>query len=151
MPGAGEPAPRGRRPVRIAGTASTEKSATVFASRYQVAVSARRAKFGYSRRSRRRRSSSSETSGSSSKTTITTGAPVEAALTGSGPGPAKTIVRTGETTRNSSRTTTGAAPRRLNQDRAARERRYSQIATPAAATCRRDGRWPADDASSRAL
>ena len=84
----GAPArPRGRRPVRIAGTASTEKSASVFVSRYQVAVSARRAKLGYSRRSRRCRASRSETSGSSSKTTITTGAPVDAPFTGSGPGP----------------------------------------------------------------
>ena len=63
----------GRRPVKIAGTATYVPSLTVVALRYHVDVAARRPKFGSRPASTRRLASISEIPGSSSKITSTTG------------------------------------------------------------------------------
>ena len=101
------------------------------ALRYQVDSRARRAKFGNSSSSILPSPSVSVVSGSSSKTTCTIGV-VERAGPATAP-PASlgnSRPRTGETTRNSSSTTTGATESTVRNERSAAARAY-RTAAPA--------------------
>ena len=133
----------GRSPVSCAGTASAVRSSTVVALRYQVASRAKRARFGNSAASTVPSPASIVVSGSSSMTTCTIGVEERAGpATEPTASPGSTSSRTGEPSRKSSTTTTGAGESMVRKERAGAARAYSTAAAAPTAAATANGERP---------
>ena len=121
---------RGCMPVTWEGTASVVRSSTVVARRYQVPSAASAARFGKSAASIWPDASVIVVTGSSSSTTCTIGTSERAGpATAAVPSPSARRSATGEKTRKSRSTMSGAGESRVANVRAAATRAYSAAAS----------------------